>query len=247
MGISNVRVPLFIPRAIGSTTGAQIFLVVWSVLPFLYVCYFLCMFTLAPRSPGTNIQRGLCLFGICHFLFFTDVVAYRYGRGMYSPRAEFFHWLEKGAWRIAMLMPIYQNCTNRHWEQGNRRMPILGHILKRILIVWFVFFALFQVIQSDVIKFVQFLLDQHQQGLIDMAGLSKAPFFRSVLYPYREALVTMIIMYGLLPCFGFTTFRIFVRREERVAPSRDAGGSSEMVSLLLPNDRSVGRNENKLS
>jgi hypothetical protein len=65
MGIfSNLKMPLYVARATGSTTGAQVFLVVWSILPFLYVLYFLCMFALAPLSPGVKIQRALCIFGI---------------------------------------------------------------------------------------------------------------------------------------------------------------------------------------
>ena len=247
MGLANVRVPLFVARSTGTTTGAQIFLLVWSVLPFLYVSYFLCMFVLAPRSPGKNVQRALCLYGMCHFLFFTDVVAYRYGRGMHSPHDALFHWFEKWAWRIAMLMPIYQNCTNGHWERGHRSVPILGKLLRWVLMFWFVFFFLFQVIQSDVFKFSQYLLGKHQEGLIDILGLSKAPFLRSVLYPYREALVTMIIMYGLLHLCCFTTFRIFVRREERDIPNRELveEEDAELQMGLLKNSNGINADEEK--
>lgn len=73
-------VPLFVSGTYGSTTGLQFFLVVWSsILPFLYVSYFFCMYALVPLSPRVKIQRGLCIFAIAHFLFFTDVIACRYG------------------------------------------------------------------------------------------------------------------------------------------------------------------------
>lgn len=240
LGLSWIRIPLFVARSTGgSTSGAQIFSIVWSVLPFLYVTYFGCMFVLAPKSPGKHIQRAFCAFGMFHFLFLTDMVSYRYGRGYHTPHGEFCHWSEKWAWRTAMLMPIYQNCTNGHWEHGHRRFPILGKILRYILIVWSVFFFLFQVIQSDVIKFSQFMMDTHQEGLIDRWGFDHTFFFKDVRYPYREALVTMIIMYGALHVTGFTLFRVFVRRQEH-------GGNSEEdveLQMKLINDSGDGSDD----
>lgn len=235
LGLSNIRLPLFVARATGgSTTGAEQFAIVWSILPFLYVTYFLCMYVLAPKSPGKNIQRAFCLFGMCHFLFGTDMVAYRYGRGFHTPNGELFHWFEKFAWRTAMLLPIYQNCTNGHWEHGHRRYPMAGKVLRWTLIVWSVLFFIFQIIQSDIVKFRQFMHDKTQVGLITKWGLEEAPFFRSVLYPYREALVTMIIMYATLHFTGFTLFRIFVRREGSVHGIRNKGSfDSDDAELQL--------------
>jgi hypothetical protein len=91
--------PPFVPRAnIGTTTGAQVFWIVWSVLPFLYCCYFICMILLSQRTPtlfSRWIQRFASAFGILHFMFGTDVVHYRYGRGYRNPHSELFHWTEK--------------------------------------------------------------------------------------------------------------------------------------------------------
>lgn len=85
MGMSSVRAPMYVARNnTGTTAGASVFVIIWSFLPFLYVCYFGCLFILSSRSPYKNIQRGLCLFGAFHFLFLTDVVAYAYGRGFYT-------------------------------------------------------------------------------------------------------------------------------------------------------------------
>jgi hypothetical protein len=91
--------PPFVPRGDGgSTTGAQLFWIVWSVLPFLYCFYFACMILLSQKTPNVLsrwVQRLACLFGIMHFIFGTDVVHYRYGRGYRNPHSEVFHWTEK--------------------------------------------------------------------------------------------------------------------------------------------------------
>jgi hypothetical protein len=91
--------PPFVPRGNGgSTAGAQQFWLVWSVLPFLYCCYFGCMIILSQKTPNVFsrwFQRLACMFGILHFLFGTDVVHYRYGRGYRNPYSELFHWTEK--------------------------------------------------------------------------------------------------------------------------------------------------------
>jgi hypothetical protein len=94
--------------------------------------------------------------------------------------------------------------------------------------IWFMFFILFQVIQSDIVKFGQFLLGKNSKGLIEIIGFEDSPFFRSVLYPYREALVTMIIFYGIiLRCCGFKTFGIFIRRVEN---NRSQHGETEQLT-----------------
>jgi hypothetical protein len=91
--------PPFVPRGNGgSTTGALMFWLDWSVLPFLYCCYYACMIILSQKTPSCFsrwFQRFACTFGILHFLFGTDVVHYRYGRGYRNPHSELFHWTEK--------------------------------------------------------------------------------------------------------------------------------------------------------
>jgi len=243
MGLDGVHMPLFVSRASGSMTGAQVFWLVWSVLPFLYVSYFFVMFLLAKKSPGTIVQRILCTYGMLHFLFGTDVVAYRYGRGYHSYRgaSEFFHWVEKGAWRIAILMPIYQNCTNGHWSHGHTRFPILGKILRIVAMCWGVWFLCFQVIQSDVFKFSQYLMDEHQHGLIDILGLNHHPLLKYWTYPYRFALVTMFVTYGLLHVTGFTLFRITIQTQGHSAIDMSRNG--EDVALLLADDDTVVEEE----
>jgi hypothetical protein len=231
---STARLPLFVARAEGGTTfGAQQFWVVWSILPFLYISYFICMYVLSCKSPGVWIQRALCLFGICHFLFGTDVVAYRYGRGYHNRHEVLFHWTEKWSWRIAILLPIYQNCTNGHWENGHKRFPILGKLLKWVAIIWAVWFFLFQVVNSDVMLTYQFFHGLHSEILIKKLGLYNAPFFRHMHYPYRISLVTMWIFYGLFHFSGFTMYKIFLRGNDAKTISKD---EEEDLELLKHDD-----------
>lgn len=206
MGMSSVRAPMYVARNTGTTVGANVFVVIWSFLPFLYVCYFGCLYLLSSRSPYKNVQRGLCLFGAFHFLFLTDVVAYAYGRGFYTPHTEFFHWSERWAWRIAILLPIYQNCTNGHWMKGHSK-PGVGKVVHYFMGAWGLCFFLQQVIFSDLERFVQFLNGWEQRGLLKMLGLPSLK-----LFSYHGGLVVMFIVYGLMLVGGFSHFRVFVSR-----------------------------------
>ena len=67
----DINVPLYVPGQQGSTVGVHLFWILWSILPFLYIAYYFCMFLLAPRSPGVKLQRALILFAMFHFLFMT--------------------------------------------------------------------------------------------------------------------------------------------------------------------------------
>ena len=71
LGLPNHDVPLYVPGARGSTTGGHLFWLLWSIIPTLYISYYLCMYLLAPRAPGVKIQRALLLFSMFHFLFMT--------------------------------------------------------------------------------------------------------------------------------------------------------------------------------
>lgn len=182
------------------------------------------------KSPVTWIQRCLALFGIMHFLFGTDVVAYRYGRGYHNRHETFFHWTEKWSWRIAILLPIYQNCTNGHWENGHKRFPILGKVLKWVAAVWAVWFFVFQVINSDVMLTYQFFRGLPKEILIKKLGLYNAPFFRRMHYPYRFSLVTMWMTYGILPLVGFTPFHIFLQSNDKSSMNDMAGDNCDKES-----------------
>jgi len=76
LGIDNLDVPLYVPGSKGSTFGVHLFWILWSIIPTIYVSYFLCMYLLAPRSPGVKVQRSLLLFSMFHFLFMTGKLNY---------------------------------------------------------------------------------------------------------------------------------------------------------------------------
>lgn len=200
----DVRIPMYLLRNNGSTVGANMFILIWSFLPSIYVCYFGCMYLLSSRSPYKKVQRFLCLFGIFHFLFLTDVVSYAYGRGFNTPQAEFFHWSERWAWRVAILLPIYQNCTNGHWMKGHR-IPIVGKMVHYFMAVWGLGFLFQQVLCNDVEKTVQYLRGSEYEGLLQMMGLPS-----SKMFSYHGALVVMTIMYGLMLIGGFSHYRVFM-------------------------------------
>ena len=102
--------PPFVPRANGgSTIGAQKFWIIWTILPYLYCSYFGCMMILSQKTPTSCskwIQQLAILFGMCHFLFWTDCVHHKFGRGYRNPHSELFHWTEKWSLRLAILIPI---------------------------------------------------------------------------------------------------------------------------------------------
>lgn len=189
---SDARLPTFVPRAQGSHIRAHIFLLIWTVLPFLYVCNFLVMFAMSSQSPGKWIQRLLCCFGIVHFLFWTDIVAYKYGRGFKNPHDDLFHWTEKWSWRMAIYLPIYQNCTNGHWGPNAHRWPLLGVLHRYFVIGWGIIFFIFQTLQADIPRTYQFLMDEPDGGgLMQELGLiHKYPRLRYLRYPYFHGATT---------------------------------------------------------
>jgi hypothetical protein len=230
MGLSDYMAPLFVARSTGSTAGSQTFLFLWSILPFLYVCYFGCMFVLSVRSPGVKVQRALCLFGIFHFLFMTDVVAYKFGRGLWNPHSEIFHWFERWAWRIAILLPIYQNCTNGHWKNGHF-IPAVGKLLHYSMAGWGVLFFLQQVITTDLFKFVQYLNGWEVRGLFTILGWKT---FK--LFSYHGGLVVMWIMYGLMLLGGFSHYRVFVDRDAGPVPLQAQAAKTTITPMVSIDD-----------
>jgi hypothetical protein len=128
LGIADVGLPAYIKvgRPVEGL-GAVMFAVIWAVLPFLYVLYFALLAKQAKHSPGTRIQQALCAVAIVHFLFLTDIVDYRFGRGIVSPAAEWCHWLEVFIWRLAIILPIYQKVMSGQWRNGNGRVGVAVH------------------------------------------------------------------------------------------------------------------------
>lgn len=214
MGMSDVRIPMFVASNGATTSGSTVFTLIWSVLPFLYVCYFGCLILLSSRSPYKNIQRGLCLFGIFHFLFFTDVVSYLYGRGFWTPKSEYFHWSERWAWRVAILVPIYQNFTNGHWVRGHKK-KVVGKVVHYFMAIWGILFVFQQVLFSDGFKFVQYLNGWKQETFTSMVGIPTHKFFS-----YHVALVVMCMMYGFMMIVRFSPYKVYLGKEVSLSKTR---------------------------
>jgi hypothetical protein len=215
MGRSGTRIPLFVSQANHSSTGARVFLVLWSILPFWYVSYFLIMYVTAVHSPGVKVQRAVCLFGIVNFLFCTDVVAYRYGRGYRSPYEDIFHWWEHFAWRAAIVLPLYQNCTNGHWEHP--RYPVLGKILRVAAASYGIFFLVFQIILGDVVQFVTFLTRGEEWTFFELMGWEDSSIITGMNLntPRTWATMIMSILYFCLHFSGFPLFQVSMGRQSR--------------------------------
>lgn len=187
LGIASVSLPPFILSAKENALASFVFLIIWSVLPTLYVLYFAACALLAKHTPGTRIQQALCLFGIVHFLFLTDIVDYQYGRGILNPWAEWCHWTERLAWRIAILLPLYQHLASGHWRRGN---GVVGVALHYTLAVWGVVFFVYMVLIYDAAGFYQFLTG----GDVSYVGKFFGPYSKLLGYP--GALILMTFLYG---------------------------------------------------
>ena len=215
MGRSNARIPLFVSQANHSSSHARVFLVLWSILPLLYTAYFGVMYLVAVRSPGAKIQRLVCVFGILNFLFCTDVVAYKYGRGYRSPHEELFHWWEHFAWRAAVLLPLYQNCTNGHWNHPE--YPLMGKVFRVVAASYGIFFLVFQVIQCDMFRFVTFLTRAEELSFFELIGWEDHPVvtWLNLNTPKTWATMILSVVYLLLHFSGFSPFHITIRGEKQ--------------------------------
>lgn len=214
MGYESVDIPPFVSRSHGSVTASYVFAFTWAVLPTIYVANFIIMITMSNRSPGKWVQRVFAIFGMIHFLFWTDIVSYKYGRGYRNDHKDAFHWTEKWSWRIGIFIPLYQNCTNGHWgRNGHRYYPMVGVAHRYGVIVWGVLFFIFQTIQADMVKTYEFVMDLDSEGgLIKSWGYGRNTFLKPLIYPYFSALVWMWMMYFLLHVTGFKLYRINMRR-----------------------------------
>jgi len=191
LGLDGVSMPTYIKT--GSATnslGALIFLLIWSVLPFLYVMYFAAMWKLAKNSPGTRIQQGLCIFGIFHFLFLTDFVDYRFGRGIVNGAQHWCHWLELFAWIVAILLPLYQKLTTNHWRHGNGTIGVMLHY---VIAVWAAAFFIYQFLIYFAFVTVYHRVRTDPVRPIEIFGIT----YRHEL-GYTGALVLMVFLYGYM-------------------------------------------------
>lgn len=189
LGLESVTVPPYVPLARGSNVGFIVFVLVWTVLPALYVLYFAMLYRGAREAPGTRIQQALCLFGLVHFLFLTDIVDYKFGRGIRGEHAEWLHWAERLAWRIAILLPIYQKLATGAWKARGR----LGRALHYGVGAWAVVFFVYQVLIYDTVRVYHFATDTPPSALVTAL---RAVYLQEL--GYHGALVLLIGVYALL-------------------------------------------------
>lgn len=179
MGL-NVAVPSSLSHANYHGVGLLNFSLIWSVLPFLYVLYFGALYIESKKAPYEKVQKLLCIFCIFHFLFLTNLVGYRFSRGWDNYYSEWFHWGEKFAWRVAILLPIYQYALSNFWKKGSKLAPIYYFIIAFALI-----FLVYQVLFYDVISFVSFVRGEN------LELYQRIKFY----YFYHPALLFMTLYY----------------------------------------------------
>jgi len=116
LGLFDDATPPYVPNGDPSNGVATvIFVLVWSVAPSFYALYFLVLSKAGGVSPGSRAQRALCGLCVVHFLFLTDLMDYRYGRGLTCSVSGVAHWVERFAWRLAVLLPVVQKVATRQW------------------------------------------------------------------------------------------------------------------------------------
>lgn len=207
MGLQT-RIPRFIPLLYAEgPVHSLVFSLAWCVIPFIYCVLFAVLFVASARSclPSRVIQQMLCIWGVVHFLFLTDMVGYSYGRGMRNPHAEWYHWSEKFVWRIAILLPIYQKVVAGDWKRYYSRW--LGLIVHYGLGSWAVCFFVIKVVLFDVSGVWHFATNENRlfprttQYIRTQIGIDTNEI-------YHQALVFMIFVYGLqallMPCYRIT-------------------------------------------
>ena len=141
------------------------------------------------------------------------MVSYRYGRGYWSPHSDLFHWFERWSWRVAVLMPIYQNCTSGHWKHhGHERFPWLGHFVHYTAAFWGLGFFVWQVVCQDCVRFLFFLTGTESTaalpellGITSFSGEEDEESRDNSFHPfsYHGGLVLMWVMYLFLLIGGF--------------------------------------------
>jgi hypothetical protein len=207
LGLDGVSLPSYIKvGAPLNNLGSVVFAVIWTVLPFLYVLYFAGLAKEARYSPGTRIQRVLCAVAIFHFLFLTDIVDYRFGRGIVNPAAEWCHWLEVFIWRLAILLPIYQKVATGQWLRGNGKAGVAVHY---VVGAWAAGFFVYEVLMYNAPMFYAWATGApYEQITLFGRGYSET-------VGWHGALVLMIFLYG---------FMVVAMRCKRVVAERAADG-----------------------
>lgn len=221
LGIPGVGLPSYIKvgRPV-QELGALVFIVVWAVLPFLYVLYFALLAKQARHTPGTRIQQALCAVAIFHFLFLTDIVDYRYGRGIASPAAEWCHWLEVFIWRLAIILPIYQKVMSGQWLRSGGKVGVAMHYG---FAAWVAGFFVYEVLMYNSRFFYAWARGiEYEQIILFGRGYAES-------VGWHGALVLMVFLYGFM-LLAMPCKRIVAEPSRSPAQARDRREKTRPVS-----------------
>jgi len=117
---------------------------------------------------------------------------------------------ERWAWRVALLMPIYQNFTSGHWKNGHA-FSIVGSIVHCVVAAWGLCFFVFQVLASDTVRFILFVLGKEVRNMYHITGLSSPSIGDFMVFGYHEGLVLVLIMYSVILLGGFKHFSVSLK------------------------------------
>ena len=122
---------------------------------------------------------------------------------------------------------IYQNCTTGHWKHGHR-FYLVGAIFHYTIACWGCLFFVFQVLFSDLVRFVLFLADFEVLTLYQIYGFHGLKIGRFSPFSYHGGLVVMWGMYLALLVGGFAPFYVSLKSSGTKGPERP---SSQRVSV----------------
>jgi len=169
----DMKVPAYIPDC-GSRShigcSVEVFVLIWSVLPFLYSSYFLVIYSTSTK-PTRCLQQCLCMLGVLHMLFITDLIDYRLGRGPHTSAwiSAIAHWCERVVWRISVLLCTYRIVLKARWKQVFWN-PALGAAVHYMSILFGLFFVVCQC-APDLFWFVRLLVTgKGRVGPSDLIG-----------------------------------------------------------------------------
>ena len=148
---------------------------------------------------------------------------------------QLYHWSERVAWRIALLLPVWQKTATARWLRGFANATV-GETVHHSMRIWACAFFVYPVAIHDVPHLVQWALGRAQTSVLE-AGTGVA---YSHELGYHGALVLMALSYGAmaLPCSGMAPQLVVARPRPRPATptttpaGAGGGGSGKSVGLV---------------
>jgi hypothetical protein len=118
------------------------------------------------------------------------------------------------SWRVAILVPIWQNCVSGHWKHGHP-IKLVGLLVHYGMMLFGILFLIFQVLQADVINTYQFAYDYQKVGILESLGWDDNNWLWFELkYPYMRSLVLSWLFYAALHVTGFSLFKVVLQKND---------------------------------